>query len=240
MTPHTGLTRFDLRREPRSIVFKEDTMSDLKIRRDILDELEFDPSIDAAAIGVSVENGVATLSGHVKSCAEKMAAEAVTWRVKGVRAIADEIDVRWPEQKRHADDEIAARALDIITWDTALPDGAIDVKVQRGWVTLSGEVRWHFQRMAAENAVKKLGGVVGVTNILTIRQLVGASDIKERIEQALRRNAEIEADGIRVRVSDSKVVLEGDVHAWSERHAAEQAAWSVPGVAIVENHLHVG
>ncbi|NKJ07485.1 BON domain-containing protein [Rhizobium sp. SG741] len=215
-------------------------MSDLKIRRDILDELEFDPSIDAATIGVSVENGVVTLSGHVKSYAEKTAAEAVARRVKGVRAIAEEIDVRWPEQKRHADDEIAARALDIISWDTALPDGAIDVKVQHGWVTLSGEVRWHFQRMAAENAVKKLGGVVGVTNALTIRQLVGTSDIKDRIERALQRNAEIEADRIRVRVSDTKVVLESDVHAWNERQAAEQAAWSVPGVAIVENHLHVG
>ncbi|NTI78160.1 BON domain-containing protein [Rhizobium rhizogenes] len=215
-------------------------MSDLEIRRDILDELEFDPSVDAANIGVSVENGVVTLSGHVKSYAEKMAAEAIAQRVKGVRAIAEEIDVRWPEQKKHADDEIAARALDIIAWDTALPDGAIDIKVQRGWVTLSGEVRWHFQRMAAENAVKKLGGVLGVTNYLTIRQLVGMSDIKDRIEQALRRNAEIEADGITVRVSDSKVILEGDVHAWNERQAVEQAAWSVPGVAVVENHLHVG
>ncbi|WP_047462167.1 BON domain-containing protein [Rhizobium rhizogenes] len=215
-------------------------MSDLEIRRDILDELEFDPSVDAANIGVSVENGVVTLSGHVKSYAEKMAADAIAQRVKGVRAIAEEIDVRWPERKKHADDEIASRALDIIAWDTALPDGAIDVKVQRGWVTLSGQVRWHFQRMAAENAVKKLGGVLGVTNYLTIRQLVGMSDIKDRIERALRRNAEIEADGIRVRVSESKVVLEGDVHAWNERHAAEQAAWSVPGVAVVENHLHVG
>ncbi|MGV2184698.1 BON domain-containing protein [Rhizobium rhizogenes] len=215
-------------------------MSDLEIRRDILDELEFDPSVDAANIGVSVENGVVTLSGHVKSYAEKMAAEAIAQRVKGVRAIAEEIDVRWPEQKKHADDEIAARALDIIAWDTALPDGAIDIKVQRGWVTLSGEVRWHFQRMAAENAVKKLGGVLGVTNYLTIRRLVGMSDIKDRIEQALRRNAEIEADGITVRVSDSKVILEGDVHAWNERQAVEQAAWSVPGVAVVENHLHVG
>jgi osmotically-inducible protein OsmY len=119
-------------------------MSDLEIRRDILDELEFDPSVDAANIGVSVENGVVTLSGHVKSYAEKMAAEAIAQRVKGVRAIAEEIDVRWPEQKKHADDGIAARALDIIAWDTALPDGAIDIKVQRGWVTLSGEVRWHF------------------------------------------------------------------------------------------------
>jgi osmotically-inducible protein OsmY len=215
-------------------------MSDLEIRRDILDELEFDPSVDAANIGVSVENGVVTLSGHVKSYAEKMAAEAIAQRVKGVRAIAEEIDVRWPEQKKHADDGIAARALDIIAWDTALPDGAIDIKVQRGWVTLSGEVRWHFQRMAAENAVKKLGGVLGVTNYLTIRQLVGMSDIKDRIEQALRRNAEIEADGITVRVSDSKVILKGDVHAWNERQAVEQAAWSVPGVAVVENHLHVG
>jgi osmotically-inducible protein OsmY len=240
MTSLGGMQRIGPTCKPQSIVLKEETMNDLEIRRDILDELEFDPSIDAATIGVSVENGVATLSGYVKSYAEKTAAEAVARRVKGVRAIAEEIDVRWSDQKRHADDEIAARALDIIAWDTALPDGAIDVKVQRGWVTLCGEVRWHFQRMAAENAVKKLGGVVGVTNTLTIRQLIATSDIKDRIERALRRNAEIEANAIRVRVTASKVVLEGDVHGWNERHAAEQAAWSVPGVAIVENHLHVG
>ncbi|NEJ23391.1 BON domain-containing protein [Rhizobium leguminosarum] len=215
-------------------------MSDLAIRRDVLDELEFDPSIDAGNIGVSVESGIVTLSGHVKSYAEKMAAEVIVQRVKGVRAIAEDIEVRYPEHTRHADDEIAARALDIIAWSAALPEGAVHVKVQRGWVTLSGEVRWHFQRMAAEHAVKKLGGVVGVSNLLTIVSLPQVANIKDRIELALRRNAEIEADAIKVRVLADKVILEGDVHAWSERGAAERAAWSVSGVTRVDNQLHVG
>ncbi|MBB6303746.1 BON domain-containing protein [Rhizobium leucaenae] len=215
-------------------------MNDLSLRQDVLDELEFEPSIDAANIGVAVKNGVVTLTGHVSSYAEKTAAEAAVRRVKGVRVIAQGIEVRYAERKKHADDEIAARALDIIAWDTALPEGAIDAVVQRGWVTLSGEVRWHFQRMAAENAVKKLGGVVGVTNLLTIRPAAAASDIKSRIEGALRRYAEVEASRIRVNVVDGRVVLEGGVHAWTERSAAEQAAWSIPGVTAVENHLSIG
>ncbi|GAC1043178.1 BON domain-containing protein [Rhizobium sp. No.120] len=215
-------------------------MDDLSLRQDVIDELQFEPSVDAANIGVSVENGVVTLSGHVGSYAEKLAAESATRRVRGVRAIAEEIEVRYAGRKMHADDEIASRALDIIEWDTALPDGAIDVRVQHGWVTLSGEVPWHFQRMAAENAVKKLGGVTGVSNLLTIRPSALIADIKGRIEGALRRNAEVEANRIRVDVTEGRVALEGAVHAWSERSAAERAVWSVPGVVTVENRLTIG
>ena len=214
-------------------------MDDLSLRQDVIDELQFEPSVDAANIGVSVENGVVTLSGHVGSYAEKLAAESATRRVRGVRAIAEEIEVRYAGRKMHADDEIASRALDIIEWDTALPDGAIDVRVQHGWVTLSGEVPWHFQRMAAENAVKKLGGVTGVSNLLTIRPSALIADIKGRIEGALRRNAEVEANRIRVDVTEGRVALEGAVHAWSERSAAERAVWSVPGVVTVENRLTI-
>ncbi|MFS8116214.1 BON domain-containing protein [Rhizobium jaguaris] len=215
-------------------------MNDLNLRQDVLDELEFEPSIDAANIGVAVEKGIVTLTGHVNSYIEKSAAEAAVRRVKGVRAIAQEIEVRYAERKQHADDQIAARALDIIEWDTALPEGVIGVEVQRGWVTLSGEVHWHFQRIAAESAVKKLGGVLGVTNLLTIRPTAAVSDIKNRIEGALRRYAEVEASRIRVNVVGGRVVLEGGVHAWTERNAAEQAAWSIPGVTAVENHLSIG
>jgi osmotically-inducible protein OsmY len=215
-------------------------MNDLSLRQDVIDELQFEPSIDAANIGVAVKNGVVTLSGHVGSYAEKSAAESAARRVRGVHAIAEEIEVRYAGRKMHADDEIASRALDIIEWDTALPDGAIDVKVQHGWVTLSGEVPWHFQRMAAENAVKKLGGVVGVSNLLTIRPSALIADIKDRIESALRRNAEVEANRIRVDINEGRVALEGAVHAWNERSAAERAVWSVPGVVAVENHLTIG
>ena len=215
-------------------------MNDLSLRQDVMDELQFEPSIDAANIGVAVKNGVVTLSGHVGSYAEKSAAESAARRVRGVRAIAEEIEVRYAGRKMHADDEIASRALDIIEWDTALPDGVIDVQVRRGWVTLSGEVPWHFQRLAAENAVRKLGGVTGVSNLLTIRPSALIADIKGRIEGALRRNAEVEADRIRVDITGGRVALEGAVHAWSERNAAERAVWSVPGVTAVENHLTVG
>lgn len=214
-------------------------MNDTTIHQDVLDELEFEPSIDAANIGVAVENGIVTLSGHVGSYAEKAAAEAAVRRVRGVRAIAEEIQIRYPERKKHADDEIAARALKIISWDTALPDAAIGVTVQRGCVTLTGEVPWHFQRIAAENAVRKLGGVVAIVNLVTIRPTASAADIGERIENALRRNAEIEASGIHAGVIDGNVTLEGGVHSWNERRAAERAAWSVQGVTRVDNRISV-
>jgi osmotically-inducible protein OsmY len=214
-------------------------MTDLGIRQDILDELAFEPSIDAAHIGVSVEDGVATLSGHVSTYAEKLTAEDVATRVKGVRAVAVEIEVRCVGHKQHSDDQIASRAIDIIAWNTALPEGPVHVKVEAGWVTLSGEVRWQFQRTAAEHAVKKLGGVVGVINLLTIRPCPTVPDIRHRIEEALRRSAEVDAGQISVKVQDNKVILEGDVRAWNEGGVAERAAWSVPGVSTVENHIHV-
>lgn len=214
-------------------------MDDRKIRRDILDELESDPSLDAAQIGVAVEHGIATLSGHVESYAQKLMSESIAQRVRGVRAVASEIEIRWPGHKRHEDDEIAARALDIISWDTALPDAAVDIKVHKGWITLSGEVPWLFQRQAAEDAVKKLGGVVGVVNVLEVKPKANVVDVKHRIEAALQRHALIEAAAVKVNVAHDKVTLEGDVHAWSERQAAEQAAWSVPGVNVVENHIRV-
>ncbi|WP_429925694.1 BON domain-containing protein (plasmid) [Agrobacterium vitis] len=214
-------------------------MSDLLIRQDVLDELEFEPSVNAANIGVAVENGIVTLTGHVESYMEKAAAETAARRVQGVRAIAEHIEVRYPERKKRADDEIAARALDIIAWDTALPDGAIDVRVERGCVTLGGEVQWHFQRLAAEDAVRKLGGVREVRNLLTIRPIAQVPDIKDRIERALERSAEVEANAIRVEVSGHTVTLEGSVHAVKERQMAEQAAWSVPSVTAVDNRLTV-
>ncbi|MGO6900407.1 BON domain-containing protein, partial [Rhizobium ruizarguesonis] len=138
-----------------------------------------------------------------------------------------------------ADDQIASRAIDIIAWTTALPEGPVHVKVEDGWVTLSGEVRWQFQKAAAEHAVRKLGGVVGVLNLLTIRPCPTVPDVRRRIEDALKRSAEVDAGGISVKVQDDKVVLEGGVRAWHERGVAERSAWSVPGVATVENHIRI-
>jgi len=215
-------------------------MNDIQLRQFVIDELEFEPSIDAANIGVAAKDRVVTLSGCVGSYAEKIAAEQATQRVKGVRAVAEELEIRYPNDKKTADDEIAKRAVNIIAWDTMIPEGEIRIKVQKGWITLSGEVDWYFQKEAAEEAVRKLSGVVGVTNFLAVRPKVDATNIKYRIEDALKRNAEIEASDIRVIVSGDVVTLEGKVRAWYERGVAERAAWAVPGVVSVDDRLIVG
>lgn len=217
-----------------------ETMSDLTLRQTVLDELEFEPSVDAAHIGVAVKDGVVTLSGHVGSYAEKLAAEQATRRVKGVQAIAQEIEVRYPEDQKTADDEIAARALNILRWSAVVPAGSVLVKVQDGWVTLSGQVSWQYQRNAAESQIRRLSGVKGVVNSVTIKSRVQPIDVKRKIEDALKRNAEIQAQSIRVSVEDGgRVELEGNVHDWREREVAENAAWSVPGVVRVDDRLHI-
>jgi osmotically-inducible protein OsmY len=215
-------------------------MSDMNLRQDIVDELDFDPSIDSANIGVAVTHGVVTLSGHVNSYAEKIAAEKAAQRVKGVRAIAQEIVVRYASDKKTADDQIAERALSSIAWDARIPANDIKVKVAQGWVTLTGNVHWYYQCAAAESAVRRLSGVVGVTNLIEVKPKTQPQDVRAKIIEALKRNAEVEADSIRVIVHDDKVTLEGKVKAWYERGVAERAAWSVPGVAAVEDHLSLG
>lgn len=212
-------------------------MNDLDLRREILDELEFQPHIDAAAIGVAVENGVVCLTGHVRTYAEKIAAERAVKRVKGVHAVAEEIEVRIPGDADVADDVIASRCLDVIHWYVAIPQDQIQVKVQQGWITLEGEVEWQYQKEGVENAVCKLAGVVGINNLLIVRPKVSPEDIKGRIENAMARNAELDTSHIRVTVEGKTVKLEGSVHLWRERKAVEHAAWAVPGVMHVENHI---
>lgn len=215
-------------------------MSDLTLRQTVLDELEFEPSVDAAHIGVAVKDGVVTLSGHVSSYAEKVAAERAVRRVKGVQAIAQDIDVRYPEDQKTADDEIALRALNILRWSSVVPSGGVLVKVQDGWVTLSGQVNWQYQRSAAESQIRRLSGVKGVLNSIAIKPRVQPTDIRRKIEEALKRNAEIQAQTIRISVEDGgRVGLEGNVHDWRERQVAENAAWSVPGVVRVDDRLHI-
>jgi osmotically-inducible protein OsmY len=216
-------------------------MSELQLRQDVVDELEFDPAVNAAHIGVAAEEGVITLSGHVGSYTEKLAAIAATRRVRGVRAIADEIEVRYPSDRKTSDDQIAKRAVDILAWDTVVPAGSIQVTVHDGWVTLAGNVDWQYQRKAAEEDVRKLSGVHGVINNVTIRPRVKADDIKQKIEDALKRHAEVEAKAIRVTVRNGdQVLLEGKVDNWDERYAVENAAWSAPGVKSVEDRISVG
>lgn len=215
-------------------------MSDLSLRQDIIDELDWEPSVDSAHIGVAVDKGVVTLSGHVGSYAEKLAAEKAVKRVKGVQAIAEEIQVRLPSDKKTADDEIAARALSLLRWSAVVPEGRVMVKVQDGWVSLSGQVDWQYQRAAAEAEVRRLSGVAGVINGIAIKPRVQPLDVKRRIEEALRRNAQIQAQGIHVSVENGgRVSLEGSVQDWREREAAENAAWAAPGVVGVEDHLRI-
>lgn len=212
-------------------------MSDLSLRKTILEELEFKPEIDSASIGVAVDNGVVTLSGHVSSYAQKVSAERAVKGINGVRAVAEEIQVRLEKGAGTADDTIATRALNIISWSADIPDGDIQVIVQNGWITLEGEVDWQYQKETVERAVRKLSGVVGVDNRLTLVPRVDVVDIQHRIEEALKRNAEVDASDIHVKVDGDVVRLEGKVHLWRERRIAERAAWSVPGVREVDDHL---
>jgi osmotically-inducible protein OsmY len=215
-------------------------MTDIQLRQDILDELEFEPSIDAAAIGVVVDEGVVTLTGHVSSYAQKLAAETAARRVRGVRAIAQEIEVRYPSDPKTSDDEIAKRALNALRWDVTVPAEKIRLTVNKGLVTLTGEVRGFYERRAAENAIRNLTGVTGIINNITIKPRVQASDVKQKIEAALKRHAEVEAQAIRVSVLNDKVTLDGKVDNWDERQAVENAAWSAPGVRLVEDRLVIG
>jgi len=211
-------------------------MNDSTLRQMVIDELEFEPSVDAAHIGVAVDHGVVMLTGHVCSYAEKIAVEHAVQRVKGVAGIAEEIEVRYPGSHSIADDEVVKRCLDVLAWDSFGLKDAVQVKVEKGWVELTGKVKWHYEREAAETSIRKLSGVVGVCNLIEVKAHVRGDDIKKRIEDALKRNAAIEAHDIRVVVDEDKVTLEGKVQAWNERVVAERAAWSAPGVnAVIDN-----
>lgn len=216
-------------------------MNDMVLRQNILDELEFEPSLNAANIGVSVENGVVTLTGHVATYMEKNTAADVVCRVKSVRGIAQDLEVRPVGKHRTADDEIAKRALNILNWSTTIPDGAVQVQVEDGWVILRGTVEWHYQKIAATEAVRALAGVFDVANNIQVKPQVSRFDVKRRIEDALNRNARVEPSDIRVTVDDiGNVTLEGHVEAWMDRNLATRAAWSAPGVRAVEDLLTVG
>lgn len=213
---------------------------ELKLQERVIDELNFDPAVNAAHIGVSVHGTVVALNGHVESYAEKFAAERAARRVKGVTGVAQEIEVRLPADKKTADDEIAQRAVKMIDWNVALPPGRVKVKVEHGVVTLEGTVEWDYQRVEAEYDVRKLSGVKAVINELTVRPRVDAGDIHAKLMAAFERSAEVEANRITVEVIGGKVILGGKVDSWIERQEAERAAWSVPGVTSVEDQIAIG
>lgn len=210
----------------------------------VIDELAWVPNVDAAHIGVTARNGVVTLSGVVGTLAEKLGAERAALRVRGVRGIAQEIVVHPPSAHKHADQEIAERAVHILQWDVMVPHAGIQVKVEAGVVTLTGSVAHQYQREAAETDVLRLGGVTHIINLIDVRLAPGQDSdpeiVHQRIENALQRSAELEALHISVTVTDHKAILRGRVRSWWESRTAESAAWSAPGVTEVDNQLIVG
>ena len=213
--------------------------SDAILRQMVIDELESEPSITAGGIGVAVSNGVVTLTGHVPTYEERFSTVRAAQRVRGVKAVAQELFVRLPNLKKHADDEIAGRAVAILSW--TLP-GADDIKVmvQGGWVTLEGKVDWGYQKQSAEQAIRRLGGVTGVSNTITVRPKIEPSEIRNAIQRAFQRNAQLEGAAVSVAVDGSTVTLSGRVNAWHERQIAEDAAWATPGVSEVRDRISIG
>lgn len=213
-------------------------MNDKQIRQDVIEELEFEPSINAEHIGVAVEDGVVTLTGHVTSYAQKIDAEAAAQGVKGVRAIALEIDVRYPFEKHVEDDQIAKRAADTLAAHLPAREG-VSVTVQKGWVVLTGEVHWQYQKVAAEYAVRRIEGVTGLTNRIGVKPSITPKGVKKKILAALHRNAQVEGEGVSVTAKGGEITLSGKVRTWQERAVVERAAWSAPGVTVVDNKLAV-
>jgi len=215
------------------------TRTDEEIQRDVLEELKWDTTVRPNEVGVSVKDGIVTLTGWVDSYLKKIHAEEAAHRVRGVKAVVNDIEVRLPSAAERTDQDLAAAALRALEWDAAIPSGAVTLTVSKGWVTLKGEVEYAFQKRDAERAVQRLTGVRGVTNLIVVKPHVTPTDLKQKIEQALVRNAQTDAQRITVEVQGSKVILHGTVRSYAEKLAAADAAWSAPGVTEVENHIVV-
>ncbi|MGA2240284.1 MAG: BON domain-containing protein [Candidatus Bathyarchaeia archaeon] len=218
--------------------------TDSELQRDVMTELKWEPTIHAAEIGVSVKDGVVTLNGVVDSYGKKWAIVRAVRRVSGVKVVAEDIKVSPPDSYKRADEDMAQSATNVLNWNVWVPSDRVKVRVQNGWITLSGNVDWYYQKEQAENAVRHLIGVLGVTNSITIKPpvpTVKASEVKNGIEDALKRNARLlrNADKIKVEISGSKAILHGSVGSWADYEEAEYAAYCAPGVSEVENKLTV-
>jgi osmotically-inducible protein OsmY len=215
------------------------TRTDEQIQRDVLAELKWDARVQPNEIGVAVKDGIVTLIGWVDSYTKRWAAEETARRVRGVKAVANDIEVKLPLSAERTDPDIAAAALHALKWDAFIPDDQVKVTVSKGWITLDGEVNWQFERDDAERVVRRLTGVRGVTNLIKVKTRPTPSELKRKIEDALVRSAETDADRITVEVQGSKVILKGTVRAWAEKQEAERVAWSAPGVTSVDNRITI-
>jgi osmotically-inducible protein OsmY len=226
--------------EATSMTVADKARTDAEIQKEVLEELKWDPRVQPNEIGVIVKNGVVTLTGTVDSYAKRWAAEEAALRVRGVKAVANDVEVRLVTTEKKTDEDIAKAVVRALEWDAVVLTDKIEVTVSNGWVTLKGEVEWQYQKLDAERVVRRLTGVTGVTNLITVTPRVSPQELKERIEKALVRTVETDAKNITVEVDGDAVILKGTVRSWAERNEAERVAWSAPGVAHVDNRITIG
>jgi osmotically-inducible protein OsmY len=213
------------------------TRTDEEIQMDVLPELKWEPQVRPNEIGVSVKDGIVTLTGWVDSYLKKWAAEEAAHRVRGVKAVVNDIEVKLASERTDAD--IAEAAIRALEWDASVPTDKLEITVSKGWVTLKGEVEGQFQKQDSQRVVSRLSGVWGVTNLIAVKSRSTPSELKEKIEDALVRSAKLDAQMITVEVQGNKASLKGAVHSWAEREEAERVAWSAPGITFVENKIIV-
>jgi osmotically-inducible protein OsmY len=214
-------------------------MTDKDLKQHVASALDWEPSLDASDIGVSVDESVVTLRGNVASYAEKVAAERVALRVYGVKGVANDLAVRLVPSFERTDTDIAQATVTALKWNTMVPPDRVTVAVTGGWLTLNGTLDWQYQKDAAASAVHNLPGVKGLTNNIAIKPRVKVVDVRDKIEAAFKRSAEIDARRVNVTAVDGRVILSGNVHSWAERQEAERAAWAAPGVTNVEDRLSI-